>query len=238
MREARRYLNRAVLQPLICWAAAQYVRLVWYSGRWRREDEDAPSNFFEQGNPIIVAAWHGRLFMMPKGWKHSNRIHVLISAHRDGQLLSRTMAHFGMTTVPGSTRRGGAEALLRLRRILRDGGAVGITPDGPRGPRMRASTGIIHLARLTGAPIFPLTYSCSKRRIVNSWDRLLLPLPFARGVFLWGEAIHVPADADEETIEAIRRDMEEKMTELTHRADTMMGQRRIDPAPIEEVQEA
>ena len=124
--------------------------------------EEPANELFEQGKPLIIAAWHGRLFMMPCGWRHRGKMHVLISSHGDGQLISKTMGAFRHADHrPASTRKGGAEALLRLRRILRDGGAVGITPDGPRGPRMRASLGIVQLARITKAPIFPLTYSAA-----------------------------------------------------------------------------
>ena len=232
MRQLRKIFKRPAVQQALCWIAAQYIRLVWATGRWHVTGEEPANELFEQGKPLIIAAWHGRLFMMPCGWRHRGKMHVLISSHGDGQLISKTMAHFGMRTIAGSTRKGGAEALLRLRRILRDGGAVGITPDGPRGPRMRASLGIVQLARITGAPIFPLTYSARPRHIFGSWDRFILPLPFARGQFLWGEAIVVPTDADDATMETKRNEVERRLTDLTDRADDIVKQPRIAPAEI------
>jgi lysophospholipid acyltransferase (LPLAT)-like uncharacterized protein len=233
LRQLRQTFKRPAVQQALSWIAAQYIRLVWVTGRWQMTGEEPANHLFEQGKPLIIAAWHGRLFMMPCGWRYRGRMHVLISSHGDGQLISKTMAHFGMRTIAGSTRKGGAEALLRLRRILRDGGAVGITPDGPRGPRMRASLGIVQLARMTDAPIFPLTYSARPRHIFGSWDRFILPLPFSRGQFLWGDAIVVPKDADDATMEAKRDEVERRLTELTNQADDMVNQPRIAPAEIE-----
>ncbi len=233
MRQLRKIFKRPAVQQALCWIAAQYIRLVWVTGRWQITGEEPANQLFEQGKPLIIAAWHGRLLMMPCGWRYRGKMHVLISSHGDGQLISKTMAHFGMRTIAGSTRKRGAEALLRLRRVLRDGGAVGITPDGPRGPRMRASLGIVQLARMTDAPIFPLTYSARPRHIFGSWDRFILPLPFARGQFLWGDAIVVPKDADDAAMEAKRDEVERRLTELTNQADDMVNQPRIAPAEIE-----
>ncbi len=123
-------------------------------------------------------------------------------------------------------------------RLLRGGGIVGITPDGPRGPRMRVGEGTVAIARLSGAPIVPATFATSRRRVLQSWDRFVLALPFARGVFLWGEPIAVPRDADAETGESCRAALEAAMIELTARADAMYGQQSIEPATPGSMREA
>lgn len=219
------------MQAILCWAAAQYIRLVWRTGRWRIEGDGEAERMFEQGKPLIIATWHGRLLMTPFGWRHSAKSHVLVSGHRDGQLIARTLAHFNARTITGSTRRGGAGALRKLYRLMQQGGAVGITPDGPRGPRMRVSPGIVHLARLSGAPIFPLAYSARPRHVFETWDRFILPLPFGRGVFLWGPPMTVAREADEAAVEAARRTLEDRLNELTNLADAALGQPQIEPAP-------
>lgn len=215
----------------MCWFAAQYIRLVWYSGRWTVRGAAPAKRRFERGEPVIVATWHGRLLMAPFGWIHSDRTHILVSAHSDGRLIARTLAHFNTRTVTGSTRRGGAQALRRLHRVLRSGGAVGITPDGPRGPRMRVSPGVIQLARLTGAPVYPFVFSARPCRIFDSWDRFVLPLPFARGLYLWGDPIIVDRHADKEAIEAARRALEDTLNALTRQADAELGHAPVEPAP-------
>jgi lysophospholipid acyltransferase (LPLAT)-like uncharacterized protein len=231
LRLFRRTVSLDAVQAMVCWAAAQYIRLVWLTGRWRIEGDGEPTRLFEQGKPLIIATWHGRLLMAPFGWRHSARSHVLVSAHRDGQLVARTLMHFRTRIVTGSTRRGGVDALRKLHRLMQDGGAVGITPDGPRGPRMRVSPGIVQLARLSGAPIFPLAYSVRPRHVFETWDRFILPLPFGRGVFLWGAPMTVPREADDAAVEAARRMLEDRLNELTHRADDAVGQPKIEPAP-------
>ena len=205
------------------------MRLVWWTGRWEAVGQPFADELFQRDDPLIVVFWHGRMFMMPFGSRFREKVHVLISGHWDGRLIARTMSHFRIPTVTGSTRRGGAEAILRLRRIIRHGGVACVTPDGPRGPRMRASEGVIHLARLTGATIMPISFAARPRRVFSSWDRFVLPLPFCKGLFLWGEPIVVPSDADDATIEAKRRAVEDSLNDLTHRADARMGLPKIDP---------
>ncbi len=216
---------------LACLVGALYIRLVRYTGRWRIEGEDIPESFRAAGKPFILAFWHGRLMMMPYCWRRTDLVKMLISGHRDGRLISQTVRHFNIESVVGSTSRGGAQATRHLIRLIRAGGIVGITPDGPRGPRMRVGEGTVALARLAGAPIIPATYSASRRRVMGSWDRFVLALPFARGVFLWGQPIEVPRDSDVETLEATRQALEAAMNGLADRADAMMGQPAIESDP-------
>lgn len=231
MRLLRQSTKAGAVRTVLCWLTAQYLRFVWRTGRWTIRGAEAPTARFESGDPIIIAGWHGRLLLTPFGWPHRDRTYILVSAHRDGQLISRTLEFLKFNTVAGSTQKGGAEALRKLRAVIRDGNVAGITPDGPRGPRMRVSPGVIQLARLTGAPIFPLTFSARPRRVFDSWDRFVLPLPFARGVFVWGEPMAVARDADKATAEAARRDLEDRLNALTREADAELGYDPIEPAP-------
>ena len=110
-----------------------------------------------------------------------------------------------------------------------------MTPDGPRGPRMRASDGIIQAARMAGVPIFPLTYSASNRKVIQSWDRFILPLPFSRGVFHWGDPIFVDRKLDDEGMEAKRIELENALTKLTQETDRELGLAVIPPAAPDEL---
>lgn len=227
----KRLLNHPAIQAVLCRIVALYVRLVWRTGRWHFEGEEAPKSLSDAGKPLIVAFWHGRLFMAPfalHGDQHGAS--VMISTHRDGRMISRVVGLLGVSTVAGSTSRGGLTALRQAMRVLRDGNLLGITPDGPRGPRMRASEGVVALARHTGAPIFPLSYSTSRRKVLGSWDRFLLPLPFSRGVFVWGPAITVAPDADSAAMEQARLVVESALNAASERADTLSGQPVIQPA--------
>jgi lysophospholipid acyltransferase (LPLAT)-like uncharacterized protein len=228
-----RHITRsAAAQRCLWWLAALYIRLLHMTGRWRNDGADIADRLFAEGRPLILAFWHGRLLMMPCAWRHREQVHVLISGHRDGRLIAGAMSCFDIPTVTGSTRRGGAGAVLKLSRILRRGGVVAITPDGPRGPRMRVSPGIIQLARLTGAAILPMTYAARPRRRLASWDRFVLPFPFGRGLYLWGAPLTVPADADDAAQEAARRALEEQLVAMTDQADAALGLPRTEPAAL------
>jgi len=224
-----------------CWVGAHYIRFVHATGRWRTIGAETPEKFWAEGRPFILCFWHGRLLMMPHCWNRTKPIHMLISQHRDGQLIANTVAHFGIQTVAGSSSRGGAQALRAMVKALKAGECVGITPDGPRGPRMRASDGIVSVARMAGVPIIPATYSTNRGRLLKSWDRFLVAWPLGRGVVVWGEPIEVPRDADTDALEDLRRQVEDGLNAITEEADRQMGRSPVAPdapAAAENVQES
>ncbi len=227
----KRLLKSDAVRRLACRLGALYIRLVHASGSWRVVGGEIPERHWEQGTPFILAFWHGRLLMMPYCWQRRRPIHMLISQHRDGRLIADTVSHFGIDTVSGSSSKGGAGALRAMVRFLKGGDCVGITPDGPRGPRMRATDGIVATARLSGAPIIPATYSAAGGRNLNSWDRFLVARPFSRGVILWGEPIHVAPDADADALETARQAVELSLNAITAEADRLCGRPAVEPAP-------
>lgn len=233
MQGHKRILGSDAVRRVLCWLGAQYIRFVHATGRWSLVRGDIPQALRERGEPFIVGFWHGRLLMMPYCWDRRVPIHMLISQHRDGLIIARTVGHFGISTIAGSSKRGGAGALRAMLKALQAGECVGITPDGPRGPRMRASEGIVSVARLAGVPIVPATFAVDRRLVLGSWDRFVVAWPFARGVLVWGEPIHVPRDAGEADVEAARARVEEALNALTAEADGMVGASPIEPAPRE-----
>lgn len=227
---AKRIGKSTTLRGLLCRLTAAYIRLVHATSRWRVEGGDIPARFWDQNKPFILAFWHGRILMMAKCWPDGVAISMLTSQHRDGRLIAQTVEPFGIGTIAGSTTRGGGAALRAMVKALRAGECIGLTPDGPKGPRMRANAGVVNVAKLSGCPIIPVTYSARRSRLLSSWDRFLLPPLFTKGVFLWGEPITVPKDADEAALEAARAEVERILIELCDRADTMMGVETVPPA--------
>jgi lysophospholipid acyltransferase (LPLAT)-like uncharacterized protein len=155
---------------------------------------------------------------------------MLVSDHQDGRLIARTIAHFGIDSLAGSSSRGGAMALRGMAQALARGASVVVTPDGPRGPRMRAAAGIAMVAKLSGMPVVPATYSTSRGRTLSSWDRFLLALPFGRGVFICGDPIHVARDADAAALESARQAIETQLNRVTLEADRLCGRKPVEPA--------
>ena len=211
--------------------AAALIRLVRATTRWQSVNEQAAHAAWAGERPVIVAFWHNRLAMMPYCWPSARPFHMLISAHPDGRLIAKTVAHFGIDGVAGSSRRGGAEALRALVRLARDGASIGITPDGPRGPRMQVREGALALARLSGLAIVPAAVSVRRRLVLRTWDRLIVALPFSRGAMVWGNPIAVPRDADDAMLAQLRDHLEQELNRVTAEADALAGHAPMQPGP-------
>lgn len=228
----KRLVRSGVIRRIICWIGQLYIRLVHATGRWTVDGGEIPRRLCDAKQPFILAFWHGRLLMMPMAWRRLAAMHMLISGHPDGRIIAETVRHFGIDTVVGSSNEGGPGAVRAMVRFLKGGDCVGITPDGPDGPAMRASRGIVAVARLARVPIVPISYATDRRRILATWDRFHVALPFARGVFLWGEPITVPAHLDEAGMEEYRALIEQRLTALTAEADRRTGHAEVAPCTL------
>ncbi len=233
MRPAKAFLKNPWAQRLSGRLVALYVRLVWRTTRWTVEPSPAAKAVTEGGGPVIACLWHGRMLLTMPIKPPDRPVHILISSHRDGLLISGGMKRLGMETVAGSSRRGGVSALRQMTRILGDSGIVVITPDGPRGPRMRAKAGAVKTAQLSRAPIVPLGAATSRGRALGSWDCFWLPYPFGRGVILLGDPILVPREASAADLEQARGAVESAMNRLTADAERRCGRVPIEPAAKE-----
>lgn len=195
----------------------QYVRFVWMTSKWDILGKEYPDPYWANNKPIIACFWHGRLLMMFKSWFGQHTLHMLISSHPDGQIIARTTQHFGYGWIAGSSNKGGRKAVMNILKVLKNGESVGITPDGPRGPRYQVSLGVIQIARLGNASLLPISYSATRGRFMKSWDRFFLPHPFSRGVFIYGPMIDVTDSSKSD--EELRQQLENALNELTQKAD-------------------
>jgi len=173
----------------------------------------------ERGDQIILAFWHGRLLMMPYSYP-GRGITILVSQSRDGELIARTVKGFGIESVRGSTSKGWFAGIKGLLKSVKSGRDTAITPDGPRGPGMRAQMGVVQIARATGLPIIPMSFGASRKKVFSSWDSFILPYPFSRGVFICGSPVYVAQAASPEEMEEKRKLVEETLNSLTARADS------------------
>ncbi len=235
MAVAKRLLARTSTQALLAWMTARYLWLVWRTTRWSYELPPAVETLLREQRAGVFCFWHGRLAVMRAAWRgpEPGRFHMLISGHRDGAFIARAMRGLGMTVITGSGSKpqgGGSEALREMREVLAKGHVVGITPDGPRGPLMRAKGGAVMVAQATGVPLVAVSGAVRRGRLMGSWDRFLLAWPFNRGVLLFGQPILIPADARLEDIEAARRQLESDLNALTAEADRRCGRPSVPPA--------
>jgi lysophospholipid acyltransferase (LPLAT)-like uncharacterized protein len=230
MRGLKHWLAKDWVQAAVARLAWLYIRFVHATSRFTIEGSERARALHRGGAPFLVCFWHGRMLMMPCAWRSKRPVSILISPHRDGRLIARAIAHFGVGTVTGSTSRGAVAGLRGALSALEKGTCIGVTPDGPRGPRMRAAQGVVHMARIAQVPVLTASYGVKRRTIFGSWDRFVLPHPFNRGVFLLGEPITVAADADDAAVEAARCLVEDRLNGLTREADERFGQAAIGPA--------
>jgi lysophospholipid acyltransferase (LPLAT)-like uncharacterized protein len=207
-----------------------YIRLVHATTRWTVIGRETPERLWAEDRPFIGCFWHGRMLLMPLIWTVDRPIAMLISRHGDGLLIAEVIRRFGVRIIAGSSSRGGADALRAMLTTLEAGITVAVTPDGPRGPRMRVAPGIVHAARLAKVPLLAGTVATGRRRQLRSWDRFLLALPFARGVYIFGRPIEVAPDAGEPEIEAARLALEDELNRISAEADRLVGQTPVEPA--------
>jgi lysophospholipid acyltransferase (LPLAT)-like uncharacterized protein len=170
----------------------------------------------------ILCFWHSRFVLMPYAYP-GGRIVVLSSDHRDAEALVRVLRKFGIEQARGSTSRRSLTGMRQILRKVEDGCDVGMTPDGPKGPRRKVQPGVIAVARFTGLPIIPVGFSASPARRLRTWDKTLVPKLFSRGLFLYGDAIRVPRDAGEDEQERLRGVLEAALDRVTDAADDALG---------------
>lgn len=206
--------------PLIAFA----LRLLYATVRTEFIGAEGLFDHWNRGERTIVAFWHNRVLMMPKAYRGPG-LCIMNSQSRDGEIATRVLARFGIDSVRGSTTRGGAAGFLQLVKAFRRGADLAVVPDGPRGPRYAAKAGVVHLARLTGAPLFPASYAAARARQLGSWDRLIIPLPFSRVVFVIGEPLEVPRDAGDAEVERLRAELESRLCRATEDAERRVGAR-------------
>jgi hypothetical protein len=175
------WLKLTVAPPVAAWT----IRLLGKVLRVRSVGTEAVDGLYRQGKRIIIAFWHSRQLMMPLAYR-GQEAYVLISQHRDGELIHRVVSRFGFRSVRGSTTRGGVAALRQLIELGRSGVDLVVTPDGPQGPRQVVQRGVVQLAKATGLPIVPLAFGCSKKNSfgagIASWSPIRSAAGFLCGV--------------------------------------------------------
>ena len=235
---SRRLLRSDAMQSFFSALAAGYIRFVYWTNRWERVGYDIADRLLAENARAILCFWHGRLLMMPYAVRGNRPFHIMISDHRDGRVIARTVRRFGIRVIPGSSSRDPVQALYRMAQICREQGLPCVTPDGPRGPRMRAAIGPVLGAEMAEALLIPIGFSASRRSLLKSWDRFLLPHPFGRGVFVIGPEIPVPAGLDGAGREALRLRLEQALNDVTAEADRRMGHAPVAPAAAPPTQTA
>ncbi len=225
--------NRAL--SVAAWLAQSIIQLLGRSCRVdvvegaERLDALCPTPDNPQPQPVLLCYWHNRAGLAAPLFydrlvQRGADITMLASQSRDGELVSRMAREWRMRQVRGSATRGGAQALRALYRVVtRDRSSPVMLPDGPHGPRYEFKVGVAVLAQMSQAPILPMGLAVSRAWRLGSWDRLILPKPFARLVVIVGEPQMVLRGLDADALEAERARLERLINDLTERATSMLG---------------
>lgn len=222
----------AAAKQIIATAIVQSMRLVRSTNPLVEGSSDAEAAYLAH-MPAIVTLWHGQHLMAPAYFPKGRRLLAMVSRSADAELNALVVEKFGFAAVRGSggregrqrKRKGGAKALLALKKALDDGSTVSMIADIPHGTPRDAGMGVVTLARISGRPIVPVAIATSRRRVLaGTWDKTTLNLPFGRGAFIVGEPILVRAEADDAELERKRVEVTSRLNEATARAYGLVDQ--------------
>jgi len=189
--------------------------------RWRAEGAEWYERVIAGGRQPIMAFWHGRILPATIYFKRRGIV-VITSENFDGEWIAGIIERFGYGTARGSTSRGAVKALVQLKRDMAAGKPAAFTLDGPRGPERVAQPGAIWLAKATGNPIVPFHIEADRHWTANSWDRTMVPKPWATLAIAIGEPMDIDPRADDASVEAGRRELESRLGALELRARALL----------------
>ncbi|HVY19916.1 MAG TPA: lysophospholipid acyltransferase family protein [Bauldia sp.] len=212
---------------------AAYMRFVRATSRITIEPGN-PFEIFADRAPLILTTWHGQHFMVTLLMRPGDRASALVSRSNDGDASAAFLGSFGIEAVRGSggrdrlrtVEKGGARALLQMRRSLDEGISIATVADVSNTVARHCGEGIIALARISGRPIVPMGFATSRWIAMRGWDKATIHLPFSRAALVMGELVDVPADADEATLENRRQLLEGRINACVDRAYEIVGKRR------------
>ncbi len=207
---------------LIEWIGTLLIRIIGPTLRITLIDESGLSSDPHPPQAMIFAFWHNRMLMMPYLYRRffpKRRGVCLVSVSQDGEMIARILKRFDFGTVRGSSSRRGKEAFRALVTNLRDQWDVGITPDGPRGPRYQAQVGVVGLAALSGCPLIPISYNVKWKIELPTWDRFMIPIPFSVCHFQLGKPMIVSNEEMDSELEKSRLELEKQLGILSGEKD-------------------
>ena len=227
-----RPLRNPLIQGVLAWLLAAWMRVCFATIRWTHQNEGVAEAVWDRGGGVLCTFWHSRIGLSPACWPldRAQPAKALISLSPDGQFIAKAVARLGFPAIRGSSSnkdkadqaKGGSQALRDGLRQLKVG-ALAITPDGPRGPAREMAEGLPLLAKLSRSPVLFIGLSCKPAIRLNSWDRAILPLPFARGAIVWDVADY-PDGAE---LSDVAFAWAERLTAVEAEADAITGLERV-----------
>lgn len=226
-------LRNPAVQSFLGWVLAGYLKLVLRTIRWRHENVECVEPVLAGESGALALFWHGRiplcLATAPQWWRKRTR--AMISPSADGEFIAQALARAGFPAIrvssakPGDTAKARA-AVAGFREAMTwvgEGGALVITPDGPRGPNEVIAAGALQIARRTGAPVFLMGIAAHPATQLQTWDKVMFAAPFGKGAVVWDGPYHAPGKLDEAQSQALIADWSQRLSAATRRAETLVG---------------
>lgn len=222
MQEKRRKLTERAKYATVACLGYWVIRMVGWSLRWKVINWDALDAVYDSGKRLILAFWHGRIFMASYYFRDRGIV-VMTSQNRDGEYIARVIRRFGYGVARGSSSRGSQRAAIEALRALKNGSDIGFTIDGPRGPRYIAKPGAVYMAWKSGNPIVPFNISVEKKWVMKSWDHFQVPKPFSNALILIGNPIYVDKSTPKEDLGIYETRVQLALDELREQGDRWWG---------------
>jgi lysophospholipid acyltransferase (LPLAT)-like uncharacterized protein len=231
----KKLLRSDAVQALLGWILGAYVRVILHTVRWTHENVACVEPVLAGDSGAVALFWHGRiplcLATAPQWWRKNTK--AMISPSSDGQFIATALQMAGFPGIRMSSAKAGDSAKARqavamMREAVRhvaEGGALVITPDGPRGPNEVIAAGALQIAKRSKQPVFLMGIAASPAAQMDTWDKIMWALPFGRGAVVWEGPLYVPADADDAASETLLADWTARLSAATRRAEALVGRK-------------
>ena len=213
----KKILRNFFVQYILGFFTFLYIYAVNLTSSVKFENESIPKQFWNNDKPFILAFWHSQLMMIGFSWKKNNNVNILASGHSDGRFGAIVGKYFNLNNIQTS-KKNKSIYLRSIFKLLNDNNYIGMTPDGPRGPKEIVSEGIIKIAKSSKVPIIPIGFWSSKNFKLKSWDSFLITLPFSKCSFVWNKPLEIPHNIKENQIQHYQKLLKEKINQSVKKA--------------------
>ena len=213
----KKLLKNFFVQNILGFFTFLYIHAVNFTSSIQFENESIPKQFWNNDKPFILAFWHSQLMMIGFSWKKNKNVNILASGHSDGRFGAIVGKYFNLNNIQAS-KKNKSISLRSIFKLLNDNNYIGITPDGPRGPKEIVSEGIIKIAKSSKVPIIPIGFWSSKNFKLKSWDSFLITLPFSKCSFVWNKPLEIPYNIQENQIQHYQKLLQEKINQSVKKA--------------------
>lgn len=217
MRIKKKLLKNFFVQNILGFLTFLYISAVNFTSSIQFENESVPKQFWDADKPFILAFWHSQLMMIGFSWKKNKNVNILASGHSDGRFGAIVGKYFNLNNIQTS-KKNKSISLKFIFKLLNDNNYIGITPDGPRGPKEIVSEGIIKIAIKSKVPIIPIGFWSSKNFKLKSWDSFLITLPFSKCSFVWNKPLEIPNNIQANKIQHYQKLLQEKINQSVKKA--------------------